>query len=247
VVSSDNVVGVADLITRTRTVTGHGTGVAALTNHLNHALAEQPRVVVCDLRAMTLSASDAVTAFAPAMGYLSDWPGSGILVVCARGAAARDGLQSMPVPPGLVVAASRMDGLEALEGVLPPVARASVQLVPRLTAPASARAFTARVLSDWQLTPLAGAASLVVSELVTNAVLYAESDMELALTRSDGRVRISVRDHGPGTPVVRLHRPYLDLVEGRGLLLVEAITRGWGVFTAQPNGKTVWAVLDTAW
>ncbi|MET8696263.1 ATP-binding protein [Streptomyces bauhiniae] len=85
---------------------------------------------------------------------------------------------------------------------------------------------------------------LIVSELVTNAVLHGKTppgrQVEVTLDHSAGRVRVEVRDTGEGIP---RRRPSVPLaVAGRGLEIVDALSEKWGV-TEQVVGKTVWAEL----
>jgi Histidine kinase-like ATPase domain len=227
-----------------RTVTGHGQAVSELARELTWALAEQPRVLVCDLTAMPVSALDAAQLFAPVVRYLADWPGAGVVVVSTPDAQVWAGLVSHPMPQTLILSESREAGVAELQGLLPSLRRADTRLDARLTAPRTARLFTARSLLGWELMPLVSSACLVVSELVTNAVVHAASEVDLTLSRADGRVQMTVRDHGAGHPTPRLEEPDSDYLGGRGLLLVQHSTRGWGVFPAEAEGKTVWAIFD---
>ncbi|MYZ11474.1 ATP-binding protein [Streptomyces sp. SID2999] len=91
---------------------------------------------------------------------------------------------------------------------------------------------------------LADDLALIVSELVTNAVLHGRTapgrQVEVTLDHSAGRVRVEVRDTGEGMP---RRRPRVPLaVSGRGLEIVDSLSEKWGV-TAQIVGKTVWAEL----
>ncbi|MBB5810335.1 hypothetical protein HNR72_001363 [Streptomyces collinus] len=87
-------------------------------------------------------------------------------------------------------------------------------------------------------------AALVVSELVTNAIVHtASTHIVCELHDGDDLVRIAVRDEGcaPGQPhAASRTRPEEE--HGRGLLLVDALCRSWG---AQENGPglLVWAEL----
>jgi hypothetical protein len=86
-------------------------------------------------------------------------------------------------------------------------------------------------------------AVLVVSELVTNAIVHtASSHIVCELHDSDDLVRIAVRDEGcaPGEPRPSPRRP--DEEHGRGLLLIDGLCRAWG---AQEHGLglLVWADL----
>jgi Histidine kinase-like ATPase domain len=228
------------------TVIGHGQPIRELSQELFWALAEEPRLVVCDLTAMPVSAPDGIDLFAPILRYLADWPGVGVVVVTGPDTDVRAGLKSLPLPPTLVVSESRDAGLDELRPQLPSLGRVGTHLTARLSAPRTARRFTVQSLLAWKLMTLVAPASLVVSELVTNAVVHAASTVELALSRADGRLQMTVRDHGVGHPHARFEAPEEHFLGGRGLLLVQATTRGWGVFPARAEGKTVWAVFDAA-
>jgi anti-sigma regulatory factor (Ser/Thr protein kinase) len=74
---------------------------------------------------------------------------------------------------------------------------------------------------------------LVVSELVTNSILHAglspEERISLTVTVSDGAVRGSVCDPGPGFRMPSEPSPRSDLSGGWGLPIVETISDRWGV------------------
>lgn len=84
-------------------------------------------------------------------------------------------------------------------------------------------------------------AVLLVSELVTNAVLHARAAPEITVRAGEGQVWIGVRDASPVTPAPK--RYGIDAATGRGLQLVERIAARWGVHT-DDGGKTVWFELD---
>ncbi|MCP3818360.1 ATP-binding protein [Streptomyces sp. A3M-1-3] len=86
--------------------------------------------------------------------------------------------------------------------------------------------------------------ALVVSELVTNAVVHTASDrVGCELSDSEGRLRISVQDQGVLPTGPRLRRA--DPEEGgRGLLLVDAVSSAWGAHEdGSGPGRVVWAEL----
>jgi hypothetical protein len=87
-------------------------------------------------------------------------------------------------------------------------------------------------------------AALVVSELVTNAIVHAAGERVVCeLHDGDDLVRIAVRDEGcaPGEPHASPQRPEEE--HGRGLLLVAAVSRAWGAQDTGP-GMLVWAELE---
>jgi anti-sigma regulatory factor (Ser/Thr protein kinase) len=90
----------------------------------------------------------------------------------------------------------------------------------------------------------------VVAELAANAVTHghvAGRDFELRLTITDRAIRIEVSDTRaerlPPSPDA-LIPPSPDATSGRGLLLVQALSRAWGVIP-RSVGKTVWAEVAT--
>jgi hypothetical protein len=215
-----------------------------LAGDLNGALADRAQVVVCDLQSASVSASDVVEILRPVTHYLRDWPGAGVVVICPPYSEVRSAVRSMIRPQTLVLSESADDGLEQLYSQLPSLQRTELHLAAQLTSPRASRRFVARSLFNWQLHSLVAGASLVVSELVANAVVHAASAVDITLSRADGRVQMLVSDQGAGQPEARFDEPERHVFGGRGLLLVEAATRGWGVFPVRSGGKTVWAVFD---
>jgi anti-sigma regulatory factor (Ser/Thr protein kinase) len=116
------------------------------------------------------------------------------------------------------------------------------------TAPGYARAWTRRILGEWQLTSLSDSAELIISELSTNAVLALRPldrpVIRLTLTLVKGELSIFVRDYCPGAPQPT-NAAYED-ENGRGLLLVEAMSSrsGWYASEDGAPGKVVWAALS---
>jgi hypothetical protein len=76
--------------------------------------------------------------------------------------------------------------------------------------------------------------------------VHAVTVLDLTLSRTDTCLRIAVHDHGGGSPAVNRGGRPEDMLDGRGLVLVRALAKGWGVFESRHKGKTVWAVMDTS-
>ena len=103
-----------------------------------------------------------------------------------------------------------------------------------------ARRWVSRQLSEWGCEELADIVVLLVSELVTNAVLHAASPVELALSHEGSHLRVEVGDREPRLPLRGGHSEHAPT--GRGLLLVERAVDRWGV-ERLPGGKKVWFEL----
>ena len=79
--------------------------------------------------------------------------------------------------------------------------------------------------------------ALLVTELVTNAILHARTPLQLTLEMRPGVVRICVEDESNEQPMLQHYEA--DAVTGRGLALVDRLSSSWGV-DAIPSGKVVW-------
>ncbi len=99
-----------------------------------------------------------------------------------------------------------------------------------------ARQLTRRALHRWGLDPLLDTTELLVSEVVTNAVRYANRPIALRLLRTDV-LRCEVGDDSPQVP--RMRRAQTGDEGGRGLFLVDRLAQRWGA-TRLSTGKVVW-------
>jgi hypothetical protein len=112
----------------------------------------------------------------------------------------------------------------------------------------AARQFTGQMLRGWGLPVLADDAAVIVSELVTNALMHgrcavngrAHEDVELILWRWSGQVVCAVTDPGTGAPVLVQPDPFGEA--GRGLHMVQALSAAWG-WTMLGDRKAVWAAM----
>jgi len=77
---------------------------------------------------------------------------------------------------------------------------------------------------------------------VANAARHARSPFSVTLTQADARTVVAVRDDSDELPVVAAPRSAED-PSGRGLHLVGALARRWGV-ERRERGKLVWAELE---
>jgi anti-sigma regulatory factor (Ser/Thr protein kinase) len=130
------------------------------------------------------------------------------------------------------------EGIGSVELVL------SIPLEHSAASPAIARARTEEFVSGWASDALLADLQLMVSELVTNAVLHGEPDVLFRVfVDARARVRIEVHDGSAAPPMVRTARQ--QGTSGRGLQLIDAISATWGS-RRLPAGKVVWFEVDAA-
>ncbi|MCX5319946.1 SpoIIE family protein phosphatase [Streptomyces sp. NBC_00120] len=102
---------------------------------------------------------------------------------------------------------------------------------------ADVRARATRQVAAWGLGELAMTTELIVSELVTNAIRYAEPPIRLRLLR-DARLSCEVADGSSTAPRLRHARSTDE--GGRGLFLVAQLAHRWGARYTK-GGKIIWA------
>jgi anti-sigma regulatory factor (Ser/Thr protein kinase) len=119
---------------------------------------------------------------------------------------------------------------------------ATIRLPAHPASSRAARAFTAEHLRSWGCEQTVDDATLLVSELVTNAVLHARAPVDVVVRKGRHSVRVEVFDEGTGVPQVSFSE--LDSLHGRGLGLVQAVATRWGVSEDHEGGKTVWFELS---
>lgn len=118
-----------------------------------------------------------------------------------------------------------------------------IDLVDHVTSASAARAAVADACRRWCLPELIDTATLLVSELVTNALHHGQPPLGLHITRrAAGLLHIEVADSSPDPPTPDLH-PDTSTPGGRGLFIVESLAARWG-YRPDGQGKRVWFELD---
>jgi hypothetical protein len=121
-----------------------------------------------------------------------------------------------------------------------PKVKAARRFAAEHGAPGAARHFVVETLRQWGDGAFADDAGMVATELATNTVVHARSGFTVGVSRSEGVVRISVRDSSP-VPAPDGRSPMVACA-GHGLGVVAALASRWA---AEPlaDGKMVWAEL----
>jgi serine phosphatase RsbU (regulator of sigma subunit)/anti-sigma regulatory factor (Ser/Thr protein kinase) len=124
---------------------------------------------------------------------------------------------------------------------LPPNRSAAWRLPGEPRRVAECRRLVRETLRGWDLGALTETVELLVSELVTNAIQHAGGEIRLRLQRDDGSLLCEVCDHTRTPPELREQSATAE--HGRGILLVNALSRKWG-HRRTAAGKIVWFTLD---
>jgi anti-sigma regulatory factor (Ser/Thr protein kinase) len=199
-------------------------GAIRLRRAVRRVFAEHPQAVVIDLDGAALVAPRALES-----------------AVALRGERTFVVLDARPLDPR--VHPDRRRAVSAALSAAQPPLRARAYLPPGVNAPGAARGVVRLACRRWGLDGVSTHAELVVSELVTNAVTHAGSELEVVLALDGGDLNLFVRDHGrdlPQLPASRVGVRAGRRLGGLGLMLVEDLAAAWGT-TFRAHGKTVWA------
>jgi anti-sigma regulatory factor (Ser/Thr protein kinase) len=111
----------------------------------------------------------------------------------------------------------------------------------------SARKFVRNYLLDRDRSDIVGDAEVIVSEVITNGLIHADSDVELRLRGYPDRIHIEVQDTNARPPVptsfIESEEENSVAEHGRGLGIVENLSSDWGT-SPHGRGKTVWIDLS---
>jgi anti-sigma regulatory factor (Ser/Thr protein kinase) len=112
------------------------------------------------------------------------------------------------------------------------------------TAPGKARRFVVDVLRSWSVDEdVVDRAELCASELVTNAVIHSGTRPTLTIQNDGTCLLLMVQDQGSHNRVRPVDDAAPDVVSGRGLSLVQAISSAWNV-EQSTDGTLVWCELE---
>jgi anti-sigma regulatory factor (Ser/Thr protein kinase) len=208
---------------------------------LRDCLAEQPMALVLDVTYLSMVGQHALNWLLELAGTSARWPGARV-ALCGAAESLRGMVKAAPAGDQVDLFEAVPDAVAAvLRSPVPP--RESIQLAADRFAPEKARQVAERACLEWRVPRLRQLAKVIVSELVTNAVVHAQTPMEVTVRLVDHTLHLAVRDGDPrllvdpGGGVAADGNGY-----GRGLLIVDSMADTWG---CEPtgNGKVVWACL----
>src|SRR5262245_21581857 len=219
------------------------TSVARAMVAMRDCLAEAPTVLLVDVSHLVIASPEALRRMVALVGEARTWPGARV-GFCGGPAATDALLATYGVDERPAVYRDVDAGVVAALDV-PVPQRTAIELRPDSRAPALARQYVVDTCTDWGVTRVAKLASLVASELVTNAVVHARTPAVMALRLTNEMLDVSVRDNDPRP----MFRPVPGLTgahegeHGRGLLILDAMADGWGSHSTA-DGKVVWATIS---
>jgi anti-sigma regulatory factor (Ser/Thr protein kinase) len=202
--------------------------------------AEYPRAVLIDLNGMAVRSRLALAVFSSLLRQEESEFGVPLLFYATTDQSAGRILREA-LPAGRPVYEDRQAALSAVRFARPVRRRFHIHLPARPTSPAVARAMVAFACRTWQVPHLTGDAKLIVSELVTNAIEHAGTDLDVTTALRMAHLHLQVRDRSLEPPKFSAPRD-LNRAKGIGLVLVNALAARWGT-VLDDGGKAVWALL----
>jgi anti-sigma regulatory factor (Ser/Thr protein kinase) len=213
---------------------------ARLRDGLLKYAAEEPQEIVVDLANMRVATASLLTIFPTVRNRINDWPGVPMVLAGAR-QPLRTLLDTSAVPRLVPTYPSIGEALQALEAA-PRRRRRQVQLPCEPASAQSVRRLVKQTLHEWKVPgTVIDAAVVVASELTDNMVYHARSDGWLRLELRGNMFTVAVADADSRPPQLRV--PGQRAAGGRGLVLVDKLSRTWGTAPQSSGGKVVWALL----
>jgi hypothetical protein len=208
---------------------------------LRDCLADQPQAVVLDMNGLTEVSERAAHAFGDFAEESSRWPGAD-LMLCGGSREVVRSVAAVADRPSVELFGSVAEARQA-HGWQLDLCRDTVVVVPDRTAPEVARVLVKEACEGWGVRRLSRIGQLIVSELVTNGVVHARTELQVTVRLSGRTLSLAVRDGDP-----RLLQPAGAGAEGdghgygRGLLIVDSMADSWGC-TPTADGKVTWATV----
>jgi hypothetical protein len=217
---------------------------------LRKCLGDHPEALIVDLSALADPRTESAATWIGAQRAASELDPPLQLALCVPpGVPLAGRLLSLCSRQHLPLYARVRQARVAIAGRLPAGDRMTVTVAPEPEAPSIARNLVGDACLQWGLIELLHPARAVMSELVTNAVEHARTELTAVVTRRGSGLQVAVADGVDRHPgVIKQRRPRrgepLD-ERGRGMQMVAATATAWGSLPT-PRGKVVWATLQPA-
>lgn len=212
--------------------------VGQIRSTLTKCLAECPYAIVVDLSRVTVELPITLTVFGAVTRRSPEWQQVPLILVSNDPAVELAGHAWH-----IAVCGSEADARAlVVAGSLPVTHRVSRTLRPATMATESARRMVAEACSAWAIARLALPGELIMTELVSNAVQHARTDLQAGAMFRRGLLHLTVADGSPTPPRMVPELPSPMAAGGRGLLLVNEFSTAWG-YSPAGGGKVVWATL----
>ncbi|GAA3344560.1 hypothetical protein GCM10020358_48290 [Amorphoplanes nipponensis] len=220
---------------------------ARVAQEIGRCLAESPAAILIDAAAVVDPAAESVPVWLSATQIAAAADPPARLALCVRsGSALANRLGQIGARRYLSVVNSTAEARESLAGHRPLTDVVRLRLPPSPVSPSVARNLIGGACQAWNLSRLLHPGRAVLSELVSNAVEHARTEMEVSVSRRGTALHLAVRDRDPTLPRMIDPRPVdpgLPLNErGHGLRVVHADSVAWGAIPTA-GGKLVWATV----
>ena len=216
--------------------------VPGLRSALLKCMTECPSAIVVDLSDCLIENSVALTVVPAVAQHHVAQPSVAVLLCGMRRPKTGSGRASVGTLP---VHATLAEAMAAAEDARRRQQRVRLNVARSLSAPGKAREAIGDACDKWALSDLRHPAVLIVSELVTNAIRHAGTDVEVDAALRGPYLHLRVMDSDPAPPVLLAASDGAALAEhGRGLPVVQHYSTAWGyAVNSLGTGKVVWATL----
>jgi hypothetical protein len=215
---------------------------------LRKCLAEHPEALIVDLTDLDDPQARSAPTWMAARNTAAEMEPPVQLALCVPPQLPlADKMQRLGARRFLPVYAKVRQARVAIASRLPLTERVTATLPPGPEAPSAARNLIGDACLAWDLPELLYPARTVMSELVTNAVEHARTEMTIVISRRGQGVHLTVADLAAEPPRlikqtrVRRGRPLDE--RGMGMRLVDGTATAWGSLPTA-TGKVVWAILQ---
>ncbi|MBM2622215.1 ATP-binding protein [Actinoplanes sp. LDG1-06] len=218
------------------------------TERLQKCLAEHPEALIVDLTDLVDPTALSATTWMAAQRSAAAMMPSVQLALCIPPALPlADRMQRLGARDFLPVYAKVRQARVAIASRLPLTERLVLRLNPEPEAPSLARNLVSDACQAWDRIELLHPGRSVMSEIVTNAIEHAGTEMTVVVSLRGAGIHLSVADGVTDPPhQIKLSRVRRDQPldeRGRGLQVVSALAVAWGSLPTR-TGKVVWATLQ---